>query len=163
MTQQKQHFLLSAKARTLSLKTVFTMGEEAAYNTFRQMRWPETDGEAFCPRCGCTETYDIKTRRKFKCMACHHQFSVTSGTMFASRKLPFGLAGRYRDIRERCEGHCCASTVPRSIANIKRPSFLRTSCARQWRLSNMGVNWTALSRSRRVFWRICEAGKPQRG
>ncbi len=89
MTQQKQHFLLSAKARTLSLKTVFTMGEEAAYNTFLQMRWPETDGEAFCPRCGCTETYDIKTRRKFKCMACHHQFSVTSGTMFASRKLSF--------------------------------------------------------------------------
>lgn len=89
MTKHKQHFLLSAKARSLSLKTVFTMGEEAAYNTFRQMRWPETDGEAYCPRCGCTEAYDIKTRRKFKCMACHHQFSVTSGTMFASRKLSF--------------------------------------------------------------------------
>jgi len=84
-----QHFLLSAKARTLSLKAVFTMGEDKAYETFRQMRWPETEGEAVCPRCGCVETYDIATRRKFKCVACHHQFSVTSGTIFASRKMSF--------------------------------------------------------------------------
>jgi transposase-like protein len=84
-----QHFLLSAKARTLSLKTVFRMGEDAAYRTFCELRWPETDGEAVCPRCGCTETYNITSRRKFKCVACHHQFSVTSGTIFASRKLSF--------------------------------------------------------------------------
>ena len=84
-----QHFLLSAKARTISLKAVFCMGEEKAYETFRQMRWVETDGEAVCPRCGCVETYDIPTRRKFKCVACHHQFSVTSGTIFASRKMSF--------------------------------------------------------------------------
>lgn len=84
-----QHFLLSAAARTLSLKKVFRMGEDAAYRTFCELRWPETEGEAICPRCGCTETYNISTRRKFKCVACHHQFSVTSGTIFASRKLSF--------------------------------------------------------------------------
>jgi len=84
-----QHFLLSSAARTLSLKQVFRMGEEAAYQTFCQMRWPETEGEAVCPRCGCTETYSIATRRKFKCVACYHQFSVTSGTIFASRKMSF--------------------------------------------------------------------------
>jgi transposase-like protein len=89
MTKKKQHFLLSAAARTLSLKTVFTMGEDAAYETFRRLRWHDTDGEAVCPRCGCVETYDIATRRRFKCVACHHQFSVTSGTMFASRKLSY--------------------------------------------------------------------------
>lgn len=89
MTNHKQHFLLSAKARTLSLKAVFTMGENNAYEAFKMLRWPETDGEAYCPRCGCTETYDISTRRKFKCVACHHQFSVSSGTIFASRKLSF--------------------------------------------------------------------------
>lgn len=65
------------------------MGEAAAYNTFRKIRWSETDGEAVCPQCGCTETYDITTRRKFKCKTCHHQFSVTSGTIFHSRKLDF--------------------------------------------------------------------------
>lgn len=84
-----QHFLLSSAARTLSLKAVFRMGEAVAYQTFCQMRWPETDGEAVCPRCGCTESYNIVTRRKFKCVACLHQFSVTSGTIFASRKLSF--------------------------------------------------------------------------
>src|SRR3954449_10723876 len=84
-----QHFLLSAKARTLSLKAVFSMGEDKAYETFCQLRWPETEGEAVCPRCGCVETYDIATRRRFKCVACYHQFSVTSGTIFASRKLSF--------------------------------------------------------------------------
>lgn len=84
-----QHFLLSAAARTLSLKQVFKMGEDQAYATFCLLRWPETDGEAVCPRCGCCETYAITTRRRFKCVGCHHQFSVTSGTIFASRKLSF--------------------------------------------------------------------------
>lgn len=83
------HFLLSAKARTLSLKTVFQMGEEAAYNLFCQMRWTETDGVAYCPRCGCTETYNIKSRRQFECKACKHHFSVSSGTIFANRKLSY--------------------------------------------------------------------------
>ncbi len=84
-----QHFLLSAAARTISLKAVFKMGEDKAYETFCQLRWPETDGEAVCPSCGCTEVYNITTRRRFKCVACHKQFSVTSGTIFASRKLSF--------------------------------------------------------------------------
>jgi transposase-like protein len=84
-----QHFLLSAKARTLSLAKVFRMGEDAAYGLFCEMRWPETEGEAVCPRCGCADSYFLKSRRKYKCVACYHQFSVTSGTIFASRKLSF--------------------------------------------------------------------------
>lgn len=84
-----QHFLLSAKSRTLSLKEIYKAGEEAAYRTFCEIRWPETEGEAVCPKCGHDETYNISTRRKFKCKACHAQFSVTSGTIFASRKLDF--------------------------------------------------------------------------
>lgn len=84
-----QHFLLTAAARTLSLKTVFRMGEDAAYEAFRRMRWADTDGEPVCPDCGCTESYAISTRRRFKCVGCHHQYSVTSGTIFASRKLSF--------------------------------------------------------------------------
>ncbi len=84
-----QHFLLSAKARTLSLKAVFRLSEDQAYETFCALRWPETGGEAVCPRCGCVEAYSISTRRRFKCVGCHHQFSVTSGTIFASRKLAF--------------------------------------------------------------------------
>ncbi|MCO5082283.1 MAG: IS1595 family transposase [Rhizobiaceae bacterium] len=84
-----QHFLLSAESRTLSLKEIYRSGEEKAYDTFKRLRWSETKGEPVCPKCGCLDHYDIPTRRKFKCAACHAQFSVTSGTMFASRKLSF--------------------------------------------------------------------------
>ncbi|KQI67061.1 transposase [Loktanella sp. 3ANDIMAR09] len=84
-----QHFLLSAASRTTSLRAIYKAGEDAAYKTFCQMRWPETNGEAVCPRCSHDETYKITTRRKFKCKACAHQFSVTSGTIFASRKMDF--------------------------------------------------------------------------
>lgn len=86
-----QHFLLSAAARTLSLRSIYQAGEEAAYETFCKIRWHETAGAPVCPRCGSLEHYDIPTRRKFKCAAkeCRHQFSVTSGTIFASRKMSF--------------------------------------------------------------------------
>ena len=84
-----QHFLLSAAARTLSLKAIYKGGEDKAYQTFKRLRWPETDGEPVCPGCGCLDHYDISTRRRFKCAGCGKQFSVTSGTIFASRKLAF--------------------------------------------------------------------------
>jgi transposase-like protein len=84
-----QHFLLSATARSVSLRSVYIMGEERAYETFCKLRWLETEGEPVCPRCGCLNAYRVSTRRKFKCASCHHQFSVTSGTIFASRKLSF--------------------------------------------------------------------------
>ncbi|MFT3673612.1 IS1595 family transposase [Aestuariivirga sp.] len=84
-----QHFLLSAASRTLSLKEIYKGGEEAAYQTFRKVRWPDTDGAPVCCRCGCVDAYEISTRRKFKCKGCNYQFSVTSGTIFASRKMAF--------------------------------------------------------------------------
>jgi transposase-like protein len=84
-----QHFLLSAASRTLSLRSIYKAGEDAAYAMFCEMRWPETNGEAVCPQCNHDEAYTITTRRKFKCKACHHQFSLTSGTIFASRKMDF--------------------------------------------------------------------------
>jgi transposase-like protein len=84
-----QHFLLSAQARTLSLKAIYAAGEDRAYETFCKLRWPETDGEAVCPHCGGLDAYKITTRRRFKCAACGKQFSVTSGTILASRKMAF--------------------------------------------------------------------------
>lgn len=84
-----QHFLLSAKARTLSLRSIYAGGEDKAYATFCAIRWHVTDGKPVCPRCGCLDSYAITTRRKFKCAGCLHQFSVTSGTIFASRKMAF--------------------------------------------------------------------------
>ena len=83
------HFLLTAKARSISLREVYCMGEEAAWGLFKEMRWPDTNGKPVCPKCDHTESYEIATRRKHKCKACGHQFSVTSGTILASRKMSF--------------------------------------------------------------------------
>lgn len=82
-----QHFLLSAQARTLSLAKVLRLTDEEAYDAFKEIRWSETDGEPVCPKCGCAAVYEYRARRIFKCKACERQFSVTSGTIFASRKL----------------------------------------------------------------------------
>src|SRR5665213_435306 len=83
-----QHFLLSAKARSLSLAKVARMSDEEAHEAFQLVRWAETKGEPVCVRCGSLDSYSYKTRKVFRCKACSHQFTVTSGTVFASRKLP---------------------------------------------------------------------------
>lgn len=83
-----QHFLLSAAARTLSLSKVMRMSDAEALETFKAIRWAKNDGKPACPRCGCVEVYTYAARRIFKCKGCQSQFSVTTGTIFASRKLP---------------------------------------------------------------------------
>jgi transposase-like protein len=83
-----QHFLLSTAARSLSLARVARMSDAEAAEVFKQVRWHATGGEPVCPRCGCLGVYSFRTRPLFKCKACEHQFSVTSGTIFAGRKLP---------------------------------------------------------------------------
>jgi transposase-like protein len=86
-----QHFLLSPAAKTLSLASVFTMKDADAEMTFRRIRWNETNGEPVCPSCGGTDAYDcrrLKGAPRFRCRACGKDFSITSGTLFASHKLP---------------------------------------------------------------------------
>lgn len=82
-----QHFLLSPAAKTLSLVKVMRMSDAEARSAFRKVRWPETEGEPVCPSCGCCNAYDLATRQVYKCKACSKQFSITSGTIFHSRKL----------------------------------------------------------------------------
>ena len=89
-----QHFLLSAKARTISEVEVARMSEDEAREVFEKLRWSDTDGEPVCNNCGCTESYVINTHtpsgkpvRRYKCKACRKQYTVTSGTIFASHKL----------------------------------------------------------------------------
>jgi transposase-like protein len=82
-----QHFLLSAKARTLSLGAIMRLSDDEAHARFQAIRFADNGGEAFCPRCQCTAVYTYAARRIWKCKRCSHQFSVTSGTIFASRKL----------------------------------------------------------------------------
>jgi transposase-like protein len=84
-----QHFLLSAAARTLSLSHLCRMTDDDARDTFKRIRWSASGGEPFCPHCGCLTVYTLaETPPRWKCNACRRKFSLTSGTLFHSRKLP---------------------------------------------------------------------------
>jgi transposase-like protein len=89
-----QHFLLSRQAKTLSLATVFRMSDAAAETVFAKLRWADTDGAPVCPICGALDAYDCRRPNgapRFRCRACGKDFSITSGTLFASHKLPLRM------------------------------------------------------------------------
>src|SRR5438067_6896163 len=85
-----QHFLLSSRARTLSLASVMRMGDEEVERVFIRLRWADNKGEPYCPHCGCPTVYGSRRRGalRWQCKACLKEFSITSGTLFANRKLP---------------------------------------------------------------------------
>ena len=86
-----QHFLLSARARSLSLATVLRMTDKQAETMFAALRWADTNGKPVCPHCGCPTVYEARRPSgalRFRCKACRKDFSLTSGTLFAFHKLP---------------------------------------------------------------------------
>jgi transposase-like protein len=86
-----QHFLLSAKARTLPLSAVLRMTVGEAERAFVAIRWAHTDGKPVCPHCECPIVYEARRPNgalRFRCKACRKDFSVTSGTLFAFHKMP---------------------------------------------------------------------------
>jgi transposase-like protein len=85
------HFLQSKAAKTLTLASVFRMSDTEAETAFKMLRWSETNGEPVCPHCGGLKAYDCRRANgapRFECRACGKDFSITSGTLFASHKLP---------------------------------------------------------------------------
>jgi len=87
----KQHFLLSAAARTLSVRKVMELTEAEAFEVFREIRWGKGE-ETVCPYCGSVaKHYFLSTRRQWRCRDCGHTFSITSGTIFAFHKLPLKI------------------------------------------------------------------------
>src|ERR1700680_1890331 len=67
------------------------MPEEEVERTCVRLRWQDNDGNAYCPHCGCTTVYMARRPNgapRWRCKACRKDFSVTSGTLFASHKMP---------------------------------------------------------------------------
>ncbi|MDE2020426.1 MAG: transposase [Patescibacteria group bacterium] len=65
------------------------MNEPEARATFQKIRWFDNNGEPYCPRCGSRELYVLATRDCYRCGECQRNYSLTSGTIFASRKTAF--------------------------------------------------------------------------
>lgn len=59
--------------------------EEQCWETLADWRWP--DGFQ-CPSCGHSEFCQLAYRQLRQCNRCHHQTSLTAGTIFESTKLP---------------------------------------------------------------------------
>ncbi len=52
------------------------------------MRWPTGYR---CPNCGESRYCELKSRQLYQCNQCHHQASLTSGTLFSASKLPLNI------------------------------------------------------------------------
>jgi len=59
--------------------------EASCAQALLQQRWPEGFR---CPQCGHDHGYTIATRHSDECSQCHHQTSLTAGTLFHSTNLP---------------------------------------------------------------------------
>lgn len=70
------------------------MSEDEAKAAFRATRFAATGGKPYCPnpKCERARAYELKCRAAFKCACCEKRFTLTSGTIFANRKM------FYRDI-----------------------------------------------------------------
>ena len=65
------------------------MSDQEAESRFRNIRWD--NGEASCPYCGGLRPYEARRRTgalRFRCRECAKDFTLTSGTLFSSAKLP---------------------------------------------------------------------------
>ena len=70
---------------------VLRMTDQEAEQTFMSLRWHATDGRPVCPHCECAIVWDCWKANgapRWRCKACRKSFSVTSGTLFASAKMP---------------------------------------------------------------------------
>ena len=86
-----QHFLQSAKARSLSLASVAQLSDDEAADLFAKIRWPDTNGEPVCPHCGSPSAYRARRANgmlRFRCKGCRKDFTLTSGTIIGHHKLP---------------------------------------------------------------------------
>lgn len=85
-----QHYLLSSQAKTISIRKVMSLTDKQAFSLLCELRWG-SESLVVCPKCGCQhQAYFIESRKQWRCKVkgCRHTFSVTSGTIFANRKLP---------------------------------------------------------------------------
>ena len=73
-------------------------------NLLAKVRWAARTA-AGCPRCDWLTVYTYATRKLFKCRAVALNSRVTSGTIFASRKLGRDLLALSRFSTNGAKGH----------------------------------------------------------
>lgn len=59
--------------------------EQQCREALYRLRWPNG---FVCPECGNATGCELKSRKLYQCHRCHHQTSLTAGTIFHGSKLP---------------------------------------------------------------------------
>jgi hypothetical protein len=164
-----QHFLLSARAKTLTLASVVRMSDSEVEQTFIRLRWANNNGEPYCPKCGYVICY--ASRRKgcvrYQCKACQKDFSLTSGTLFASRKMPLrsylmAIAIFVNEVK----GEVHVGDVPRPGNQLQGELRAGSQTPRSDGLRSHSVGnrrrWQESRNRRRLLRRLCEASQSPR-
>ncbi|MFK2931907.1 IS1595 family transposase [Dyella agri] len=83
-----QHYLHSKESRNFARK-INSLTNDEAEQWLASARWGATDKQG-CPACGLFRKHYRRAKtRRWRCASCSREFSVTSGTPFHGRKLPF--------------------------------------------------------------------------
>jgi transposase-like protein len=89
--RKHRNLLTHASTRDFTAAHVSNMTEDACYWRFVEMRFGSRT-QVTCPDCGAIDKHYYRSDRcQWRCKDCHHTFSITSGTVLHSRKLPFKL------------------------------------------------------------------------
>ena len=166
-----QHFLLSSRARTLSLASVngVVKSDEEAEKTFSPpSAGPRPTASQSVSHCGGLNPYQDRRpsgSMRYRCKACKGSFALTSGTLFAFHKLPLRtyLAAIAIYI-QRGEGQKSRSAWHRDLdVNAKTGLGTGAQNPRSRRIRNEGRACRRRRQNRRsgfrLFRRICEARK----
>jgi len=124
----------------LSVHDVDAMSDEQVEAALRQIRWPDTGGEPRCPTCeGSVYTY--QSRPIFKCRECLKQFSLTSGTLWARRKMPLrNYLLAMVIFRQRMRGVTSMEMAMDLAVNYRTGWRLNERLRRQWTAGIEGAN-----------------------
>lgn len=85
--------------------------EKACWEFLREVRWP--DGFV-CPKCGGKEAWNVR-RDRWRCAACQHDTSVSSGTILADSHLPLQVWFRAMWQMTQSKQGCSALELQRSL------------------------------------------------
>ncbi len=81
--------LLQGPAHAATPTEIAELSEDAARALFRRYRFAENGGDPCCNHCGSPAAWTYQDGKLFKCKQCLRQFTLTTNTPFAYRKLPF--------------------------------------------------------------------------
>ena len=81
--------LLQGPAHAATPTEVAELSEDEARALFRRYRFAENGGDPCCNHCGSPAAWTYRDGNLYKCKQCLRQFTLTTNTPFAYRKLPF--------------------------------------------------------------------------